>query len=179
MRLNRHIDKWWSPTRLEHNKVSIPKAARDGDVHDFTPVPRLKGKVAAFAPSYKWVYYNRLHPVEVGYVVPLYDLRAIGKRFGLSQNSQRYFRNHILPEPFDIVRRRSVASHHWSHFTLSVLDVVLKDLEKLGYQQFLKSFEEHIDNLHAGVEFLEKHYGHDQRYMDFDTGDEFGVSWDQ
>jgi len=179
MRLKRLQSEWWETPALAHNKVSIPASARNGDADSFTPVKRLSGKVGAFAPSNRWVYYNRLQRVDVGFVVPLYDLKAITKRFGLTQNSAIYFKRYILPEPFDIVRRRSVASHHWSHFTLSVLDIVLRDLERRGYQQFLKSFDEHIDNLHRGVSYLERYYGERHEELDLRLGDEFGVSWDQ
>jgi hypothetical protein len=177
MRINRLQKEWWTCPTLRHNKFSIPAAARRGAVEDFTPVPKLKGKTGAFAPSNRWVYYNRLQRVDVNYIVPMYDLKAIGKRFGLSQNGQIYFKKHILPDPFTILRRRSVASHHWSHFTLSVMDLVLRDLEKRGYSQFLKSFEEHIDLLHTGVEYLEDYYGAKQENTVITQSDTFGVSW--
>lgn len=179
MRINRLQSEWWEHPTLAHNKFSIPAAARRGAVEDFVPVARLKGKTGAFAPSNRWVYYNRLQRVDVGYITPMYDLNAIGKRFGLSQNGKLYFKKNILPAPFTILRRRSVASHHWSHFTLSVLDIVLRDLEHRGYKQFLKSFDEHLSNLHRGVAFLEEYYGHKQENLDLSNADDFGVSWDQ
>jgi hypothetical protein len=60
---------------------------------------------------------------------------------------------------------------------MTALDVVLKDLERLGYRQFLKRFEGHIDNLHAGNEFLEDHYRRHHDDMVFNIGDKYGVSW--
>jgi hypothetical protein len=115
--------------------------------------------------------------MDVGYIVPVYDMRQIATRYGLSHNSQRYFRKHILPEPFDIVRRRSVHAYHWSRFTLMALDVVLKDLEKRGYWQFLKSFEDHVDLVHRGVEFMSAHYESKYEERPLSVGDKYGVIW--
>lgn len=181
MRLIRHTSEWWEDPRLPHNAPArIPARFHNEDpTKSSLKLPqRRKGVVGAFAPSRKWARYNTLNPVEVGYITPLYDMKAIAKRYGLTQNSSIYFKRHLLPEPFDIVRRRSVASHHWSRFTLMVLDVVLQDLERLGYTQFLKSFEGHVDNLHHGVHFLERHYADKYERMEPKTGDKYGVSWD-
>lgn len=138
---------------------------------------RPKSRIGSFAHSKYWVRYNRLQPIEAGYITPLYDLRDIAFRYGLSDNGARYFRKYILPEPFDIVRRRSVQAHHWSRFTLMVLDVVLGDLEARGYLQFLKTFEDHIALVHKGVAFLQKHYEDRARYQVLDLTDRHGVQW--
>lgn len=136
-----------------------------------------KGRTATFQPSRRWTYYNRLQGINVGYIVPVYSLREIGQRYGLSENTQKYFRNHILPEPFDIVRRRSVHAHHWSRFVLMVLDEVLKDLEARGYNQFLKSYEDHVDLVHTGIEYLQDHYERVADDEEVSRSDQFGVSW--
>lgn len=135
-----------------------------------------KGVVGSFAPSRSWAFYNRLNPIDVGYLVPVYSLADIAKRYGLTQNSTRYFRKHILPEPFDIVRRRSVNAHHWSRFVLMAMDVVLKDLEAKGYDQFLKRFDDHVDLIDRGAEWMADYYA--DRQDDYAIqSDEFGVTW--
>lgn len=161
--------------------VKVPKRLQNVDpLHSDEQIPeRLTGKVGAFAPSHRWVPYNRLQGVDAGYITRLYSLKEIALRYGLSHNSRVYFRKHILPEPFDLVRRRNVSAHHWSRFTLMALDVVLKDLEHKGFQQFLSRFDEHIDNLHRGIEFMEEYYAKKVEEQVYQTGDEYGVSWDE
>jgi hypothetical protein len=58
------------------------------------------------------------------------------------------------------------------------LDVVLADLEKRGHYQFLKHYEEHIDLLHEGVNYMANYYGDKALYDYAKTGDKYGVSWD-
>lgn len=173
--------EWWEEPSLAKRKVSVPRHLKNHDpVNSDKELPNPRqSKIGAFLPSRRWVRYNRLQSMEIGYVVPVFDLRAIGMRYGLSQNAQRYFRKHILPEPFDIVRRRSVQAHHWSRFTLMGLDVVLRDLEDRGYRQFKKQFDEHVDLLHYGVEYMHGYYAEKAEIASYQTGDEFGVEWDQ
>jgi len=178
MLLQRHKDKWWIPTSLPHSPIRMPRNRRNMDPVGYPITQRLTGKVGSFATSNRWAYWNTLTSVDGGYIVPLYDIKAIGKRYGLSLNSQKYFKKYILPEPHDIVRRRSVASHHWSRFTLMALDVVLQDLERLGYRQFLKRFEDHIDNLHEGTSWMEDYYAQKYEERIELSGDKFGVSWE-
>ena len=139
----------------------------------------LTGRIGAFGQSRKWLPYNQLQGIDAGYITRLYTLKEIAQRYHLSQNSATYFRKHILPEPFDLVRRRNVSAHHWSLFTLMVLDVVLRDLEHLGYRQFLSRFTQHIDNLHNGVAFLEDYYGHKVDDLIYRSGDKYGVFWEE
>jgi hypothetical protein len=131
----------------------------------------------AFQPKRKWVAYNRLHGVDAGYMVPLFTLSAIGLRYGLSQKTQRYFRTNILPEPYTIMRRRSVNAHHWSKFTLMVLDVVLHDLEKRGRLEFLYTYRDHVELLHIGIDYLQDYYDRVDRDEAVKTTDKFGVEW--
>jgi hypothetical protein len=172
-------DHWWEDTGLPVYRAKIPRSLANEDPlqSDKKLTERLTGKVGSFAPSRRWTYFSRLHGVDAGYITPLYDLNEIAKRYGLTHNARRYFKKHILPEPFDIVRRRSVAAHHWSRFTLTALDVVLRDLERLGYRQFLSRFTGHVENLHRGAEFLEKHYGEVYEMQLHTNTDEFGVDW--
>lgn len=177
MRLYRHKSEWWFEPDLPKNKVRIPSRFKELDpVNSGEELPVKSTRIGAFAPSRKWVRYNRLHPFNVGYIVPVYTLRDIGLRYGLSQNSQTYFRKHILPEPFDIVRRRSVHAHHWSRFVLASLDVVLEDLQARGYQQFLKRFTDHIELLHTGTQWMANYYA-DKWDETLDRGDKYGVTW--
>lgn len=181
MRLTRHRSQWWVDPELPPNRAYIPRRLLDEDplASDEQLPQRRLGRTGSFAPSKKWVPYRQITGYDAGYITPLYSLKEIARRYGLTQNSTVYFRKNLLPEPFDLVRRRSVAAHHWSRFTLMVLDEVLRDLERLGYTQFLKSFEGHVDNLHAGVEFLEAYYG-DKVDAEFTkVGDNFGVVWDE
>ena len=181
MRLLKHKNEWWVNPGLPPNRPHrIPKRLlAENPVGSELPLPaRRTGKVGGFGPSYKWERYCNIGCIDAGYITPLYSLKDIAARYHLSHNAQRYYKKNILPEPFDIVRRHSVAAHHWSRFTLMVLDEVLLDLERLGYQQFLSSFEGHVNNLHAGVEFLEGYYA-DKVEAELPTmGDSFGVAWD-
>ena len=179
LRVRSHKQEWWEDTGLPPLRPRVPRSFRGIDpVHSQIELPRrLLGKVGAFGSSHKWTPFSRIHSIDIGYLVPVYDLKAIACRYRLGRNSSIYFKKYILPEPFDTVRRRSVASHHWSRYTLTALDVVLKDLERLGYQQFLKRFDQHIDNLHAGNEYLEDHYRRQFEEKEFKIGDKYGVSW--
>lgn len=58
-----------------------------------------------------------------------------------------------------------------------VLDVVLKDLEARGYQQFLNRFEDHKQLLQDGVSYLEAHYRDRHEDLMYQPSDKFGVTW--
>lgn len=179
MRLLRHTDQWWFEPDLPRKRVTVPKHLRHLDPvkhADAFKVER-KSRVGGFAPSRKWARYSTLQSIDVGYLVPVYDLAAIAKRYGLSEAGKRYYRKYILPEPFDIVRRRSVSAHHWSRFTLMAMDVVLKDLEKRGTLQFLKTYHDHIQLLHTGVEFMADYYASEADRDHVSMTDKFGVQW--
>lgn len=179
MRLQRHVSEWWFEPNLKAKRPRVPKRLLSVDPVNskddlrHTPPSRIGG----FAHSRLWVRYNRLQAIDAGYITPLYDLRAIALRYGISEAGKRYFRKHILPEPFDIVRRRSVQAHHWSRFTLMVLDVVLGDLESRGFLQITKKHEDHIELLHRGVRFLEDHYAEQYNRKSMDMTDRHGVEW--
>jgi hypothetical protein len=179
MRFTRHTDKWWTEPTLAPVRYKVP--ARYRHLDPMSPDAELKvirpSRIGGFAPSRKWVRYNRLQAFDAGYITPLYSLRAITTRYGLSQLGTRYFRNNILPEPYDIVRIKSVSAHHWSLFTLMVLDVVMKDLEKRGRLQFLSSFGEHIALVDKGVAFLEDYYAEKSQEEHYNKNDKFGVQW--
>lgn len=179
MRFVRHTNEWWQPTSLAPNKPHVPKRLNNIDPasSDEQLKVRRTGKIGAFSPSYKWKPYGKIEGYDAGYLTKLYSLKEIADRYGLSQNSRKYFKKHLLPEPFDIVRRRSVSAHHWSLFTLMVMDVVLRDLEGKGYSQFLKSFDEHLENLHYGADWLEHYYAEKYESQLPVIGDKYGVSW--
>jgi hypothetical protein len=177
--IQRHVKEWWFEPTIQKKRIRIPKSFDRLDPCDPSHSLNLPpvSRIGAFKHSRHWVRYNRLQPIDSGYITPLYDLNCIAKRYGLSANGQRYFRKYILPEPFDIVRRRSVQAHHWSRFTLMVLDTVLLDLQKRGYTQFLKSFEDHIELVQVGVSFLEDYYAHKAEAIAVDSSDRHGVKW--
>jgi hypothetical protein len=134
-------------------------------------------RVAAFAPSRKWVGYNRLQQFDGGYIVPLYSLSAIQTRYGLSQNATRYFRTHILPEPFTIVRIKSMFANHWSRFVLMALDVVMQDLEARGVHQFLRKYEDHVNLVHVGAQYMHDYYTNKENDLFAQQFDKHGVQW--
>lgn len=179
MRLQRHTKAWWYEPSLKHNKVRVPSRLRYQDPSvTYDPIfSHNTTRHGAFEVSRKWVPYNRLQSFDAGYIVPLYTLSEIARRYGLSQYGTRYFRNYILPPPYDIVRRRSVNAYHWSRFVLMGMDVVLKDLENRGYRQFLKSFEDHIDLLHVGVKYMQDYYEQRLDETQVTSTDKFGVQW--
>jgi len=57
-----------------------------------------------------------------------------------------------------------------------VLDVVMKDLEKRGLSQFLKRFEDHVDLVHIGTEYLTDYYARKSEEI-LPLGDKRGVQW--
>lgn len=177
MQFQRHVDKWWFEPKLRKPRVRIPKHLHTLDPATNDLAFAHTSRIGGFMHSRHWLRYNRLQSIDVGYLTPLYDLNAIAGRYGLSDAGKRYFRKHILPEPYDIVRRRSVQAHHWSRFTLMVLDVVLGDLEGRGYLQFLKSFEDHVTLLHNGVNYLHDHYRQVAEHRKVDFSDRHGVQW--
>jgi hypothetical protein len=58
-----------------------------------------------------------------------------------------------------------------------VLDTVLLDLQKNGYTQFLKTFEDHVELLHTGVAYLQDYYAHKAENQLVDSSDKHGVRW--
>jgi hypothetical protein len=179
MRVLTHKEEWWFDAKLPTVKQAIPLKIRETDPltssHELPKTPR--SGTGTFNPKRKWVPYNRLQPLEAGYVVPLYTLKDIATRYGISLMGQRYFRRFILPEPFDILRRRSVNAHHWSRFTLSALDLVLSDLERKGRLQFLNNFTEHLELLHIGISHITNNYTEHSRRGETTTDDKYGVEW--
>lgn len=179
MQIRTHKSEWWYDAKLPRIRTRISSTLRNADpVHSGLELPKqTRVKTGRFDPKRKWVAYNRLQPLEAGYVVPLYTLKDIALRYGLSLAGRRYFRNHILPEPFDIMRRRSVSAHHWSRIVLSVLDLVLADLEQKGSLQFLNTYDDHLDLLHIGIEHLTDHYKAKSVDQEATTADKLGVEW--
>lgn len=179
MFIQRHKSQWWFEPSIKKKRVRVPTRFSDLDPLDSKHSLNLPppSRVGGFKHSRLWVRYNRLQSLDTGYITPLYDLGAIAKRYGLSDAGKRYYRMYILPEPFDLVRRRSVQAHHWSRFTLMVLDTVLLDLQSRGYNQFLKTFEDHIELVHRGVQFLEDYYREKAENEAVDPTDKHGVQW--
>jgi hypothetical protein len=176
----RHKHEWWFEPTLPVYKARAPRHLLHVDPIDpvsLDYLPKRTKLTAGFAPHRKWVYYNRLHPIDAGYIVPLYTISDIGRRYGLSLVSQRYFKKYILPEPITIVRKRAVEAHHYSKFVLMTLDLVLKDLEQRGRLQFLRTYEDHIELLHTGVSWLEEHYERVSNEQIIKTEDRHGVVW--
>lgn len=181
MQLKKHKNSWWFDPKLPSKHPRVPTHLRDLDPTEdagyfFVSRKRTTGQ---FSPERKWVRYHQLNPLDAGYITDLYDLKNIGRRYGLSATGIRYFRNHILPEPYDIVRRRSVSAHHWSRFTLMALDVVLADLESKGELRILSTYKDHIDLVHIGSSWLEDHYAYEAEEKELDNTDRFNVHWYQ
>lgn len=179
MRFNRLKANWWEEPEIYIKKIRAPKHLNSvnpvGATHKTVSGP--KSKIARFNHSRTWVRYGLLDGVDTGFYAPLYDLKAIALRYGFSANSIRYLRKYILPEPFDIVRRRSVNAHHWSHLTLLAFDTVLMDLEGRGVNQILKKYEDHISLIQKGSDYLHSYYAEKVELKDLDATDKFGVQW--
>jgi hypothetical protein len=170
---------WWEDYHWVRKQVRVPRYLRHVDpLHNDADFYKSEGPIiGAFMRSHKWVDNASLPSVDAGYITPLYSMKAIALRYGLSVNSANYFKKHILPDPFDIVRRRSVAAHHWSLFTIYALDVALRDLEKNGVMQFMKTREHHIEMVRRGTEFLESYYADRIETKMLENTDKFGVRW--
>jgi hypothetical protein len=179
MQFERRKKEWWVEPELQRRKVRVPAALlRTDPTAEGAELPSLKRMTTgAFSPKRKWQPFNRLQGIDAGYMVPLFTLSAIGKRYGLSQTCQRHFRKNILPPPYDLVRRRSVNAHHWSKFTLLALDVVLGDLEDRGRLEFLSTYRDHVALVTIGTEYLHEYYDTLDREAAIKTTDKFGVEW--
>jgi len=177
MRLEHRLNEWWiNPTGPTLN-TRPPARYRYIDPLSGAELPSKTVRTAAFVPSRKWTPYNQLQGVDSGYFTELYSLNEIAVRYGLSGNGSIYFKNHILPKPFDIVRRRSVSAHHWSRLTLMVLDVVMQDLEKRGILQFLKRFNDHVNLVSIGTDYLTEYHARKFDRLAINPNDRFGVQW--
>lgn len=154
---------WWEEPELPRNgtRITRRKAERLSAEEEIVKVPthrQVKGySPGRFKPSRYWVPYSRLG-VDHGYVCPLYSLKEIGVRYGLSQAGRRYWRKHILPEPITVVLRRGIYSHHWSKLQLIALDEILLYLEKRGHYEFTVKYDDAIDLYHYGCDVLAKHF---------------------
>lgn len=173
-RLRKH---WWEePTGPTRKPVLVRHLRhKDPHEHDLPPIPTIT--IGAFKPSRLWVPYNRLEGIETGYAAKMYSIREIAIRYGLSVSASRYYKRNILPEPFDIVRRRSSTAHHWSRFTLMALDTVLEDLEKRGFLYFRKNFHDHVDLIQIGSDYITRYYQEKYEEEDLETHDKMGVDW--
>ena len=173
--LNPLTHLWWDSPALPTVRLRC-LGSTSTPIED-VPYRATRERVGTFVPSRRWVYYNRLQAVDVGYIVDLYSLKEIAKRYGLSGNSSKYFKKYILPPPLQIVRRRSVSSHHWSRFTLKALDVVLKDLERNNLLTFNKKYVDHVRLVAAGTDAIGQYYNEQQLNQDETLEDKYGVFW--
>lgn len=155
--------KWWDDPELPRigKRITRRQAERLSAEDEIVKVPTHK-HVRGYAPgkfkaSRYWLPYSKIG-VDHGYVCPLYSLKEIGRRYGLSQASRRYWRQHILPEPLTVVMRRGVRSHHWSKIQLIALDEVLLYLESKGHLQFNLKYADAIDLFHYGCDVLARYY---------------------
>ncbi len=176
----RHTSEWWFEPRLPKQTVEAPRRLKHLDPLDPASqsfIPKRVQRTGSFAPSNRWLRYNRLQPFYGGYVVELYSITCIAKRYGLSHAGARYFKTYLLPEPFGIVRRRATQAHHYSRFVLMALDVVLKDLENRGYNRFLKTYEDHVELVRRGAEWMADYYEDRAEQNSIQSEDKFGVVW--
>lgn len=118
----------------------------------------------AFAPSARWVRYTELPHVNRNYITELYNLRAVQTRYGLTQMTARYWRQYILPEPFEVSNVKNVRAFYWSRIQLVVLDSILRWKESHGLLTIRKTEEELLSLLQIGCEELERYY--EDKYED-------------
>jgi hypothetical protein len=169
-----HKSQWWFEPQIP--KRFTPRGRHKNHLKP-TEHTDLKKPSGSFAPSSKWVNYNRLQPIDGGYIVPLYGMADIRKRYGLSIQSTAYIKKNILPEPYGIMRRRSSHAHHYSKFVLMAMDCVLRELQRQGKLYFLKEFTDHVELLHTGVEWLSDYYERKAEHVPVRNEDRHGVIW--
>lgn len=178
-----HKSKWWRPTSLPRQLVKVPSALKklDPQKHSLPMAkPRIRAERGKFGPSSKWVPYSKLPSENLNYIVPAYRASSIGMRYGLTHSGQRLFCTRILPPPVGIFEyTHGVSPNMWSKLTLLALDVVLRDLERLGYHRMLPAYEEHLELVAIGSKFLTDYYidRHEDSLMN--PYDKFGVLWDK
>ena len=88
----------------------------------------------------------------------LYNLRAVQTRYGLTQLTARYWRQHLLPEPFEVANVKNVRAFYWSRIQLTVMDAVLRWQEKQGVFTLRKTDTELLDLINRGCDVLENYY---------------------
>lgn len=117
-----------------------------------------------FAISRRWVRYVDLPSVDRGYITEIYNLRSVQTRYGLSQSTARYWRQHILPEPLTIATMKNVRAFYWSRIQLSVMDTVLRWQESQGLLTIRKTDYDLLELIDNGCAELEAYYA--ERYED-------------
>ena len=178
-RIHKRVDNWWHEPSLLRARPHISTRMRNLSPDEVAEMPHREKTAATgrFLVPKRWESFSKIGGMDVGYIVPVYSLKEIALRYGLSQNTQRYWKKYILPLHIEIVRRRSVTAHHWSRFMLTALDVVLLDLYNKGYFQFTRNMEEHIELLREGTEYLQRYY-EDEHELRIDViHNKYGVHW--
>lgn len=127
-----------------------------------------------FQPSRKWKRYVDLHSQDGGYIVEMYGMREIAKRYGLSTNAKEYWRDYILPEPF-ILPINNRNTFYWSRIQLCVLDTVLKHLEENGFLTIRKNYTSCLDLVDHGCKVMETFYKNKYEEQSLTPYDKFGV----
>lgn len=112
----------------------------------------------AFAPSKRWSRYTDLESVQRNYITELYNLRAVQLRYGLTQMTARYWRQNILPEPFEVSNVKNVRAFYWSRIQLVVLDTVLRWQESQGRFTIRKTDRDLLELMEKGCAALEEFY---------------------
>lgn len=147
---------WWTepPAKPKPRMPGKRKRAQEVDPDAPTVIkPNL-----AFAPSRRWSRYSDLESVNRGYITELYNLRSVQLRYGLTQLTARYWRQHILPEPFTVSNVKNVRAFYWSRIQLVVMDTVLRWQEKNGLFTIRQTDRELLELIDHGSITLEQHY---------------------
>lgn len=156
----RHL--WWTepPKKKEPRMPGKRKRAQAVDPDE--SLRKALRPNLPFNPSKRWERYSNLESVQRGYITELYNLRSVQTRYGLTQMTARYWRQHILPEPFEVSNVKNVRAFYWSRIQLTVLDTILRWQEKQGLFTIRKTDHALLDLMDAGCEALEDYYS--ERY---------------
>ena len=149
-----HTHLWWYAPEMPRPKRAPGRKKRATPVEDGAPLHRIMKPSLAFNPSKKWVRYVDLPSVDRGYITELYNLKAIGVRYGLTSETKIYWRKWILPEPYILATASNGNAHYWTRIQLCALDAVLRHMEANGFLTRRKTHHSLLDLIDEGCGFL-------------------------
>lgn len=174
IRILPHKHLWWYDPELPKKKKGPGRIARSKQVTESVGYKALHKGNLDFQHSKRWKRYVDLNSYDGGYIVEMYSLKEVAKRYGLSTGGKEYWRNNILPEPF-LLPRNNVRMFYWSRIQLTVVDTVLRHLEENGFLTIRKSYTSCLELIDHGSQFLEDFYKKKYEEQTLTPYDSFGV----
>lgn len=149
---------WWIDPPKKKEPHMPGKRKRAMEVDQAESLRKILRPRLPFEPSRRWARYSDIPCVDRGYITELYNLKSVQIRYGLSQMTARYWRQFILPEPFEVSNVKNVRAFYWSRIQLVVLDTTLRWQESHGILTIRKTDTELLDLIRGGCKVLETYY---------------------